>query len=74
MKHSNATEVNISLTIQKNKMKLVILENGTISKNKNEVLNGNGIKNMNLRATKINGELSISIDNGYCIELVFFYV
>ena len=55
-------------------MKLVILENGTISKNKNEVLNGNGIKNMNLRATKINGELSISIDNGYCIELVFFYV
>ncbi len=74
MKHSNATEVNVSITIHKNKMKLVIQDNGTISKNKNEVLNGNGIKNINLRATKINGELNITINNGYCIELIFYYV
>lgn len=74
MKHSNATEVNVSITIHKNKMKLVIHDNGTISKNKNEVLNGNGIKNMNLRATKINGKLNLIIDKGYCIELIFYYV
>lgn len=74
MKHSNATEVNVSITIHKNKMKLVIQDNGTISKNKNEVLNGNGIKNMNLRATKINGKLNLTIDKGYCIELIFYYV
>lgn len=74
MKHSNATEVNVSITIHKYKMKLVIKDNGTISKNKDEVLNGNGLKNMKLRASKIDGTLNINIENGYCIELLFFYV
>ena len=74
MKHSNANKVNVSITIHKNKMKLVIKDNGTISKNKDEILNGNGIKNMKIRATKIDGKLNITIDNGYCIELLFYYI
>ena len=74
MKHSNATEADVSITIHKNEMKLVIKDNGTISKSKNEVLNGNGIKNMNLRATKINGTFNLTIEKGYSIELIFYYV
>jgi ligand-binding sensor domain-containing protein/two-component sensor histidine kinase len=73
IKHSNATKVSVSLTKDKYHLKLIIKDNGTIN-NKTEIsLNGNGIKNMKLRADKINGKLSIYNQNGYTIELIFDY-
>jgi signal transduction histidine kinase len=71
-KHSNATEVIVKVTSEKEKLKLTIQDNGkNVVDLKRDKLNGHGIKNMKLRAKKIKGELKISIDNGFKLELWF---
>ena len=55
-------------------LKLTIKDNGTFTKKSKITLNGNGIRNMKLRAEKIKGDLQIFYDNGYTIELLFDFL
>lgn len=74
IKHSNATHVIVSITKNKYNLKLTIKDNGIISKKSKITLNGNGIKNMKLRAEKIKGDLQIFYDKGYTVELLFDFL
>ena len=74
IKHSNATHVIVSITKDKYNLKLTIKDNGTFTKKTKITLNGNGIRNMKLRAEKIKGDLQIFYDNGYTIELLFDFL
>lgn len=70
-KHSNATHVTVTLTKEKNIIKLEIKDNGTIVPKDTANLNGNGIKNMRMRAKKIKGDLQINTTNGFTVSLLF---
>lgn len=74
MKHSNATHVFVSITKEKNNLKLTIKDNGTKITNKSRTLNGNGIKNMKLRAEKIKGKIQFTYSKGFTVELLFNYL
>jgi len=74
LKHSNATIVYVSFTLDKNILKLTIKDNGTKISDEYRTLNGNGIKNMKLRAEKINGKIQFIYDKGFTVELLFNYV
>ena len=74
VKHSNATHVTIEIVKFDDTLKLTIKDNGTFTSKTSNRLNGNGIKNMRLRAEKINGNLQITALNGFCIELTFNYL
>jgi len=71
MKHSNATHVFVSITKEENNLRLTIKDNGTKITNECRTLNGNGIKNMKLRAKKINGEIQFIYNKGFTVELLF---
>ena len=70
MKHSNATHVFVSITKNKNNLKLTIKDDGTKIIKEYRTLNGNGIKNMKLRAKKINGKIKFSYNKGFTVELL----
>lgn len=71
IKHSNATEVNVSFTKEKQQLKLTIKDNGTkFNKNVNN-LNGNGLANMKTRAEKINGSIQFIHKEGFTVVLLF---
>jgi signal transduction histidine kinase len=74
VKHSNATNVDVTITKERRKLKLKIHDNGTNFKNEKNSLNGYGIKNMKSRADKIKGELKITVKDGFIIELWFDYL
>jgi len=74
MKHSNATHVCVSITKDKDNLKLTIKDNGTKIINEYKTLNGNGIKNMKLRAEKINGEIQFIHNKGFTVYLLFNYL
>ena len=74
MKHSNATNVYVSFSSDKKNLKLTIKDNGTKINKECSTLNGNGIKNMKLRAEKINGEIQFIYDKGFIVELLFNYL
>jgi len=74
MKHSDATHVFVSFTKDKNNLKLIIKDNGTKINNEYRTLNGNGIKNMKLRAEKIHGDIQFSYNKGFTVELSFNYL
>ncbi len=71
VKHSNATHVNIAFTREENKIKLKINDNGTVVSKSTANLSGHGIKNIQMRAKKINGAVQISTTNGFSIVLSF---
>jgi signal transduction histidine kinase len=73
-KHSNATHVDVSIVKENYKLKLIVKDNGTLISKSENSLNGNGIKNMKLRANKIKGNLKIFNDDGFTIELLFDYL
>lgn len=73
-KHSNATHVIVTLSREKNKIKLEIKDSGTKVFKTATKLNGNGIKNMRMRAKKINAELRIRATNGFTVSLLFDYI
>ena len=67
-KHSNATNVEIYIENRSRKFHLNIKDNGTSFENmKNK--DGMGIKNMYLRAERIDAELDIDSANGFLITL-----
>jgi len=74
VKHSNATIVAVTITKEKNKIKLTIHDNGSNIQENGDRLNGHGLKNMKLRAEKINGILNISTINGFMLELWFDFL
>lgn len=73
-KHSNATHVIVTISREKNKIKLEIKDSGTKVFKTATKLNGNGIKNMRIRAKKINAELRINATNGFTVSLLFDYI
>jgi len=73
-KHSNATHVDVSITKDKYNLKLIIKDNGTLISKSENTLNGNGIKNMKLRAEKIDAKFQIYNEDGFTIELLFDYL
>jgi len=74
MKHSDASHVFVSFTKNKNNLKLIIKDNGTKINNEYRTLNGNGIKNMKLRAEKIHGNIQFTYNKGFTVELSFNYL
>jgi ligand-binding sensor domain-containing protein/two-component sensor histidine kinase len=74
VKHSNATHVAVTVTRENNKIKLKIKDNGTIVPKSTANLSGNGLKNMRMRAKKINADLQINAKNGFTVELLYDYL
>jgi len=65
IKHSNATNVNISIREHPALYQLIIKDNGSKINNCNN--DGIGIKNMMYRINSLNGIININSENGYCI-------
>ena len=66
IKHSSGDKINIKLTQTSNHLSLSITDNGTSSVIKSS---GLGLSNMKMRAKRINGDLSISNENGFEVLL-----
>ncbi|UTW61114.1 hypothetical protein KFE98_13955 [bacterium SCSIO 12741] len=66
-KHSNATEVHISISQEKGQFKLVVQDNGSAAEPTKS--DGQGLSNMKMRAKQLSGQLSITTDAGYRLEL-----
>jgi len=66
MKHSEATEVNISLTNTKEILSMIIKDNGNIYKQKMHHT-GQGLRNIEMRAKKINAECEFKNENGFVV-------
>lgn len=69
VKHSHATEVKIDLFNRTGIFKMSILDNGKGEVLKKSPSGGQGIRNMKIRAEKINAKLSIDDKGGYHLEL-----
>jgi signal transduction histidine kinase len=66
VKHSNATSVQIFLREHPSLYQLIIKDNGTIAK-LDKTANGIGLKNMETRILKLNGNINIDTTNGFSI-------
>lgn len=69
MKHSDATETNISLVNDKESLKMIISDNGKTF-NKKEHYSGQGLRNIEMRAKKINAECQFTHENGFVIKII----
>lgn len=67
LKHSGATEADVSITLINNKLRLVIQDNGKGLQNNNSF--GNGLKNMQKRMNEIGGNFDIHTHNGTVITV-----
>ena len=67
VKHSNANMVNVYLDNTSRGFVMSITDNGSISKP--NIKTGQGLKNMQMRADRMNAQLTISKDDGYQILL-----
>ncbi|HVS92569.1 MAG TPA: two-component regulator propeller domain-containing protein [Mucilaginibacter sp.] len=63
LKHSQATRAAITVTIDKNEIKLVVMDNG-IGFDTNQSDEGDGLQNMQKRAAKLNAKLTIDSKKG----------
>ena len=68
VKHSNATEVKVSISQHKGYFEMRIKDNG-IGEKKEFISGGNGLRNMNKRAARIKGQLLINRENGFEVIL-----
>lgn len=66
LKHSDATEIRVSLDVKKKQLKLKIQDNGSISKNSGK-RPGQGLENMKMRARNCKGDIEINTEKGYKI-------
>lgn len=66
MKHSNATEVDISLVSTKESLSMIISDNGKTF-DQSEYHTGQGLRNIEMRAKKINAEWEFKHDNGFTV-------
>ena len=74
-KHSNATAVRIGLQFTSRTIELYVCDNGkSAKKGPNEGRNGNGLRNMRLRADQINASLWCGFtDDGYTVKVTAPY-
>ena len=69
VKHASATEVNISIINDEKYFTMQIIDNGNgFDPSQNQT--GNGLKNMWMRAERINGKLTIRANNGTHIQFI----
>jgi ligand-binding sensor domain-containing protein/two-component sensor histidine kinase len=69
-KHSNASEVTVTLKNTENTFKLRITDNGKLKDcNVNSHKTGHGLKNMIMRSERIGGKITIKTENGFDILL-----
>ncbi|MBC7872603.1 MAG: hypothetical protein H7Y01_01330 [Ferruginibacter sp.] len=68
IKHSDGRHVKISFTEEKNKLRLLVQDTGTLKPLSNS--DGLGLSNMKMRAEKIGGELNTGYDKGYWVSLI----
>lgn len=68
LKHSTATEINILLNNSPEKFEMIIKDNGNNYVEK-ELNPGQGLKNIEMRAKKINGIAEINVDNGFSVVI-----
>jgi ligand-binding sensor domain-containing protein/two-component sensor histidine kinase len=66
-KHSNADMVNINLAINGNKYHMNVADNGTISTNGRKT--GQGLRNINMRAKRMNANAIIERENGFNVKV-----
>ncbi len=66
-KHSNADTVNIRLSMKGNKYLLDVADNGTVKTNGRR--SGQGLRNINMRAKRINANAIIDRNNGFNIKV-----
>ncbi len=59
IKYANASEIKVDITVQNKKLIIQIQDNGC-GFNMNEVMNGNGLYNMQKRMEEINGEFNLT--------------
>jgi len=69
IKHSNATELSVSLYEHPKLIQLIILDNGTLNKEISN--NGMGIESIRQRVNSLNGILNIDNSNGFRIFVSF---
>ncbi|MDX2444634.1 MAG: two-component regulator propeller domain-containing protein [Bacteroidales bacterium] len=69
VKHASATEVNIVILNDEKNFTMQISDNG-IGFDPTQKRTGNGLKNMQMRAKRIGGELSMDTDKGTNIKLI----
>lgn len=67
LKHSNGDRALIDIRFEKQNLQLTIKDNGTQSKA--EINAGSGLRNLKMRAAKINADLLIYFDNGYVVQI-----
>lgn len=68
-KHSNAKQVEIDFLINEKEFSLTVKDSGTKFK-ENEFHTGHGLKNMKMRAKKINAEINYKNKNGFTISVI----
>ena len=71
LKHANASEVDVHLEFRNKHILLLIRDNGNGIKSTPDFRHGNGMKNMQKRATELNGNLDIQESDGLRILLEF---
>jgi signal transduction histidine kinase len=67
-KHSNATDVQITLGNTKSYFQMIIYDNGKVTTNYQKNT-GQGLRNMSLRAEQLKGQLEITTNDGFRIVL-----
>jgi ligand-binding sensor domain-containing protein/two-component sensor histidine kinase len=70
VKHSDATQVNIVFSEQKNYLRLLIHDNGTLPPLSSTSSDGLGLSNMKMRTQQLNGQLIVEYQNGFKVELL----
>jgi ligand-binding sensor domain-containing protein/two-component sensor histidine kinase len=69
MRHSDASHVQIEFLQEKNKLSLIIHDNGSAKETTQS--DGLGLNNMKTRAMRIGGTLRVQYAQGYLVELTF---
>jgi signal transduction histidine kinase len=67
VKHSNATHVMIELENHHGNLKMTVADNGTNPPNPNRTT-GMGLRNMQMRAKRMKGDLRYAFKNGFTVE------
>lgn len=70
LKHAEATELTINLTMVDNQLHLIVSDNGQASE---EYAEGNGLSGMKERVEAVNGDIDWWVDNGFTINVTIPY-
>ena len=63
VKHSGCTELKISLSVKENNLELVVSDNGN-GFDPQKSFEGNGVKNIQSRASSLKGEVKLTTSHG----------